>query len=58
MPRSTSRTYSPPRVYTRREVNAHNSKYAARKKKQRKPSEPKEPAADYADAGPDPFAAD
>jgi hypothetical protein len=38
-------------------MNAHNTKYLARKKKQRKPSEPKVPAADY-DAGPDPFAAD
>jgi hypothetical protein len=50
---STSRTYSPPRVFTRREVNAHNSKYIARRKKQRKPSAPKEPVADY--DGPDPF---
>jgi Restriction endonuclease len=54
---SMSRTYQPPRVYTRREMNAHNTKYIARKTKQRKPSEPKVSAADY-DAGPDPFAAD
>jgi hypothetical protein len=51
---STSRTYEPPRRYTRREVNAHNSKYVARMKK-RKPAAPKEPGPDY-DAGPDPFA--
>ncbi len=54
---STSRTYEPPRVYTRREMNAHNTTYIARKKKERKPIEPKAPAADY-DVGPDPFAAD
>lgn len=47
---STSQTYKPPRQYTRREVNAHNAKYIARKKKQRKPSEPKDPASDH-----DPF---
>jgi len=52
---STSRAYEPPRHYTRREINAHNAKYAARKKKERKPAAPKEPAPDY-DAGPDPFA--
>jgi hypothetical protein len=51
---STSRSYSPPRVFTRREVNAHNAKYIARRKKQQKPSTSKEPAADY--DGPDPFA--
>jgi len=52
---SESTTYKPPRQqFTRREVNAHNSKYIARKKKQRRPSTPKEPAADY-DSGPDPF---
>ena len=54
---STSRTYEPPRHYTRREVNAHNSRRVARMKKQRKPGEPKEPAADC-DAGPDPFGTD
>jgi hypothetical protein len=54
---STSRTYEPPRRYTRREVNAHNSKYIARMKKKRTPAATKEAAADY-DAGPDPFAAD
>jgi hypothetical protein len=54
---STSRTYEPPRTYTRREVNAHNAKYAARKKKERKPVGPKEPALDC-DAGPDPFRAE
>jgi hypothetical protein len=53
---STSRTYEPPRHYTRREVNAHNAKYAARMKK-RKPAGPKESAPDY-DAGPDPFRAE
>jgi hypothetical protein len=51
---STSRTYSPPRVYTRREVNAHNSKYSARMRKRR----PSEPAADGYNAGPDPFTGD
>jgi hypothetical protein len=50
---STSRTYQPPRRYTRREVNAHNAKYIARMKRKRTP---KEPAPDY-DAAPDPFAA-
>jgi Restriction endonuclease len=54
---STSRTYEPPRVYTRREMNAHNTKYIARKKKERKQIEPKAPAADY-DVGPDPFGTD
>ena len=49
---STSRTYEPPRTYTRREVNAHNAKYAARKKKERKPAAPKEPAPDYSTPGP------
>jgi hypothetical protein len=51
---STSRTYSPPRVYPRREVNAHNAKYAARMRK-RKPAAPQESAAEN-DAGNDPFA--
>jgi hypothetical protein len=51
---STSRTYSPPCVYPRRDVNAHNAKYVARMRK-RKPAAPKEPAAEN-DAGPDPFA--
>ena len=54
---STSRAYEPPRHYTRRELNAHNTKYIARKKKERKPAAPKEPAGDY-DAGPDPFRAE
>ena len=54
---STSGTYEPPRQYTRREVNAHNSRRVARMKKERKPSEPKLPPAHY-DAGPDPFGAD
>jgi hypothetical protein len=52
---STSRTYEPPRHYTRREINAHNAKYIARKKKP--PAAPKEAAPDY-DAGPDPFRAE
>ena len=54
---STSRTYEPPRPYSRREVNAHNAKYIARKKKERKPAAAKEPAPDY-EAGPDPFRAE
>jgi len=33
---SLSRTYTPPRAYTRREVNAHNSKYIARMKKRKR----------------------
>jgi hypothetical protein len=53
---STSRTYTQPRVYTRREVNAHNGKYIARKKRQNRPAL-QEPAADH-DAAPDPFTAD
>jgi Restriction endonuclease len=39
---SSSRTYTPPRPYTRREVNAHNTKYIARMKKRRRPV-PSEP---------------
>ena len=54
---STSRTYEPPRPYSRREINAHNAKYIARKKKEWKPAAAKEPAPDY-DAGPDPFRAE
>ena len=54
---STSRTYEPPRPYSRREINAHNAKYIARKKKERKPAAAKDPAPDY-DAGPDPFRAE
>ena len=48
---STSRTYAPPRVHTRREVNAHNSKYVARMKRRTQ----KEPVSEH-DTGPDPFA--
>lgn len=54
---STSRTYEPPRRYTRREVNAHNSKYARRMQKRKPRTAPKEPAADH-DPAPDPFAGD
>ena len=54
---STSRTYEPPCPYTRREINAHNAKYIARKKKEWKPAAAKDPAPDY-DAGPDPFRAE
>jgi Restriction endonuclease len=49
---STSRTYTPPRQYTRREVNAHNSKYIAKMKRRKakrstaEPPEPPEPGAD------------
>jgi hypothetical protein len=53
---STSRTYEPPRPYSRREINAHSAKYAARMKK-RKPAAAKDSATDY-DAGPDPFRAE
>ena len=41
---STSRIYEPPRPYSRREVNAHNAKYIARKKKEWKPAAAKDPA--------------
>jgi hypothetical protein len=54
---STSRTYEPPRPHSRREVNAHNAKYVARKSKERKPAVLKEPTPDY-DASPNPFTAD
>lgn len=39
---SLSRTYTPPRQHTRREVNAHNGKYIARMKRRKRaaPSEP------------------
>jgi Restriction endonuclease len=53
---STSRTYTPPRPYTRREVNAHNSKYITRmKKRQRAP--PSEPVA-APDNAPEPLASE
>lgn len=51
---STSRTYTPPRRYTRREVNAHNTKYIARMKKRRRAA-PSEPQPDYE---PEPFASE
>ena len=53
---STSRTYTPPRPYTRREINAHNSRYVARMKK-RKRAAPGEPVA-VPEFAPEPFASD
>jgi Restriction endonuclease len=55
---SMSRSYTPPKVYTRREVNAHNSKYIARmkKRKSRPASEP--PTAPLDEPAPDPFLSD
>jgi hypothetical protein len=53
---STSRTYTQPRRYTRREVNAHNSKYIA-KMKRKKPDAKNEPA-ETLDPSPDPFGSD
>jgi hypothetical protein len=47
---SASRTYAPPRRYTRREVNAHNSRYMARMKKRRPRHAPATP-----DTEPEPF---
>lgn len=54
---STSRTYTQPRQYTRREVNAHNGRYIA-KMKRRKPAAKNEPPAAQPEIGPDPFAGD
>ena len=53
---STSRTYTAPRPYTRREINAHNSRYVARMKK-RKRAAPGEPAA-APESAPEPFASE
>jgi hypothetical protein len=54
---STSRSYTPPRVYTRREVNAHNTKYINKMKK-RKPRPAAEPSAPEPEPAPDPFLSD
>ena len=54
---STSRSYTPPRVYTRREVNAHNSKYIAKRKK-RKSRAISEPPSAPPEAAPDLFSSD
>jgi hypothetical protein len=54
---STSRSYTPPKVYTRREVNAHNSKYIARMKKKRKPRTTAEPTS-APEPAPDPLSPD
>jgi Restriction endonuclease len=55
---STSRSYTPPKVYTRREINAHNSKYIARMKKKRKPRPASEPPSASPEPAPDPFSSD
>jgi hypothetical protein len=52
---STSRTYTQPRQFTRREVNAHNSKYIARMKR-RKPGVKNEPPATGPEIMPEPGA--
>lgn len=54
---STSRSYTPPKVYTRREINAHNTKYIARMKK-RKPRPASEPPSASPEPAPDPFSSD
>jgi Restriction endonuclease len=54
---STSRSYTPPKVYTRREVNAHNTKYINKLKK-RKPRPASEPPSATPEPAPDPFASD
>lgn len=55
---SASRSYTPPKVYTRREVNAHNTKYINKMKK-RKPRPASEPAsAPLDEPAPDPFSSD
>jgi restriction system protein len=55
---STSRSYTPPRVYTRREVNAHNSKYISKMKKKRKSRAISEPPSAPPEAAPDLFSSD
>jgi hypothetical protein len=55
---STSRSYTPPRVYTRREVNAHNSKYISKMKKKKKPRAISEPPSAPPEAAPDLFSSD
>ena len=52
---STSRTYTQPRQYTRREVNAHNTKYIAKMKRRRPGAKNETPAAEP-EPMPDPFA--
>jgi hypothetical protein len=55
---STSRSYTPPKVYTRREINAHNTKYIAKMKKKRKPRPASEPPSASPEPAPDPFSSD